>query len=70
VISLQVGDCWLWSLIIFLIQKSCFSRVWIPFPDGGVPGGQREILEPPPGKEFGGSALKEKFWERLPCKLL
>jgi hypothetical protein len=29
-ISLQVGDCWLWSLIIFLIQRSLLSAVFIP----------------------------------------
>jgi hypothetical protein len=29
-ISLQVGDCWLWSLIIFLIQRSFLSAVFIP----------------------------------------
>ena len=29
-ISLQVGDCWLWSLIIFLIHRSLFSAVFIP----------------------------------------
>jgi hypothetical protein len=27
--------CWLWILIIFLIQRYCLSHVWIPFPDGG-----------------------------------
>jgi hypothetical protein len=31
VISLQVGYCWLWSLIIFLIQRSLF----IPHHVGG-----------------------------------
>ena len=31
-ISLQVGDCWLWSLIIFLMQRSfAFSRVYTPW---------------------------------------
>jgi hypothetical protein len=29
-ISLQVGYCWLWSLIIFLIQRSLFSAMFIP----------------------------------------
>jgi hypothetical protein len=29
-ISLQVGYCWLWSLIIFLIQRSLLSAVFIP----------------------------------------
>jgi hypothetical protein len=30
-ISLQVGDCWLWSLIIFLIQRSfVFTHVYTP----------------------------------------
>jgi hypothetical protein len=33
VISLQVGDCWLWSLIIFLIQRSLFSVMFIPHED-------------------------------------
>jgi hypothetical protein len=28
--SLQVGGCWLWSLIIFLIQRSFLSAVFIP----------------------------------------
>jgi hypothetical protein len=39
VISLQVGYCWLWSLIIFMFHGFCFSHVWIPFTDGGVWGG-------------------------------
>ena len=31
-ISLQVGDCWLWSLIILLIWRSFnFSRVYTPW---------------------------------------
>jgi hypothetical protein len=29
-ISLQVGDCWLWSLIIFLIQRSFFQPCLYP----------------------------------------
>jgi len=29
-ISIQVGDCWLWSLIIFLIQRSFLSAMFIP----------------------------------------
>jgi hypothetical protein len=33
VISLQVGDCWLWSLIIFLFHRSLFSAVFIPHED-------------------------------------
>jgi hypothetical protein len=33
VISLQVGDCWLWSLIIFLIHRSLFSAMFIPHED-------------------------------------
>lgn len=28
--------CWLWSLVIFLIQRSCFTRVWIPILDKGM----------------------------------
>ena len=32
-ISLQVGDCWLWSLIIFYIQRSLFSAMFIPHED-------------------------------------
>jgi hypothetical protein len=28
-----VGDCWLWSLIIFLVQRSLFSTVFIPHED-------------------------------------
>jgi hypothetical protein len=31
--------CWLWSLFIFLIRRSCFSCVWTPLPDEGVWGG-------------------------------
>jgi hypothetical protein len=30
VINLQVGDYWLWSLIIFLIQRYFFSTIFIP----------------------------------------
>jgi hypothetical protein len=33
VISLQVGDCWLWSLIIFLFHRSLFSVMFIPHED-------------------------------------
>jgi hypothetical protein len=32
-ISLQVGDCWLWSLIMFLIQRSLLSAMFIPHED-------------------------------------
>jgi hypothetical protein len=27
------AQCWLWSLIIFLIQRSLFSAVFIPHED-------------------------------------
>ena len=30
--SLQVGDCWVWSLIIFLIPKVLFQLVLDPKP--------------------------------------
>jgi hypothetical protein len=81
VISLQVGDCWLWSLIIFLIQRSCFSHVWIPFPDGGVWGGFPPHIchqgGPGGGKYFGappgrgsGQPPEEKFLGKFPCKIL
>jgi hypothetical protein len=33
VISLQVGDCWLWILIIFLFHRSLFSAMFIPHED-------------------------------------
>lgn len=32
-INLQVGYCWLWSLIILLTHRYYFSHVWIPIPD-------------------------------------
>jgi hypothetical protein len=81
VISLQVGDCWLWSLIIFLIQRSCFSHVWTPLPDRGVWGGGGaptsltrgvqgggEILEPPLAGGSGAAPPKRNFWENCLVK--
>jgi hypothetical protein len=80
VISLQVGDCWLWSLIIFLIQRFVSAMLGphslmgggvggIPPPTTitrGVQGGD----PPPPGGGSGGSAPEAKYWEKLPCKIL
>jgi hypothetical protein len=60
VISLQVGDCWLWSLIIFLIQRfvsvvlgphSLMGGVGGDFPPTtvtrGVQGGVENFCSPP-----------------------
>jgi hypothetical protein len=83
VISLQVGDCWLWSLIIFLIHRfvsamlgphSLMGGCGGGFPphnyrQGGPRGGD-EIFVAPPGGGFRGSAPEEKFWEKFPCKIL
>jgi hypothetical protein len=33
VISLQVGDCWFWSLIIFMFHNSLFLAMFIPQED-------------------------------------
>ena len=52
VISLQVGDCWLWSLI-FQIQRY-YSVVIIT---------QEYYTVVPPALGFGGSALKKFFWD-------
>jgi hypothetical protein len=78
VISLQVGDCWLWSLIIFLFHRYLFSAMFIPHEDftpqnnvhpsmwgvaGGIsPRGPGEV----PRWGFGVKPPKEKF----PCKCI
>jgi hypothetical protein len=77
VISLQVGDCWLWSLIIFLIQRSLFSAMFIPHEDctpqktvhpsmggGGLQGGGF----PPAG--FGGSPRRKNFLVNVYCNFI
>jgi hypothetical protein len=55
-----------------------FSRVWIPFPEGGVggipppqyltPGGRN--FGAPPWQGFGGNAPKDNFLGKFPCKIL
>jgi hypothetical protein len=83
VIILQVGDCWLWSLIIFLIQRfvlvvlgphSLIGGVWGCFPPQnyhqGDPGEEATIFVAPLGGGFKGSTPEEKFWEKIPYKIL
>jgi hypothetical protein len=49
-------------------SEVCFSYSWTSFPNGGVGG-----ISPPQivskGVQGGGS-LEEKFWEKVPCKIL
>jgi hypothetical protein len=59
-----VGDCWLWSLIIFLIQRSFLSAVFIPHevftPQKYVHSSTRGSAEggyPLCGVEVGGGAI-------------
>jgi hypothetical protein len=82
VISLQVGDCWLWSLIIFLIQRFVSAMLGPHSLMGGVgglsppqlspggPGGGDNFFVAPPGGGFGGNAPEVKYWEKFPCKIL
>jgi hypothetical protein len=76
-------SCWLWSLIIFLIQRFV-SFVLGPHSlmGGGVGGdfppklssrgskGGGFFFVAPLGGGFGGNAPNVKFWEKLPCKIL
>jgi hypothetical protein len=80
VISLQVGDCWLWSLIIFLIQRFVLAVLGPHSLMGGVgglspptmsPGGSRgvgTIFVAPPGGGFGGNTPEAKYWENCLVK--
>jgi hypothetical protein len=74
-ISLQVGDCWLWSLIIFLIQRSLFSAVFIPHevftPQKYVHSSMRGSVEGgyPLCRVWGGTGAKPSK-EKLPCKCI
>jgi hypothetical protein len=63
-------------------SEVCFSHAWTPFPNGGCggisphnchqggPGGGETIFVAPPSGGFGGSTPEEKYWEKLPCKIL
>jgi hypothetical protein len=82
VINLQVRDCWLWSLIIFLFHRSLFSAVFIPHEDctplhaGGLQGGLSPSarsggLIPPVGGSGGKRGFEAKpLKEKLPCKCI
>jgi hypothetical protein len=84
VISLQVGDCWLWSLIIFLIQRFVSAMLGPHSLMGGVGGfpphnyvtrgvqggGGTIFVAPPLAGDSGASAPEVKYWEKLPCKIL
>jgi hypothetical protein len=73
VISLQVGDYWLWSLIIFLIQRFVSAVLGPHSLTGGVgglsphkclrgvQGGAVTIFVAPPSEGFGGSTLEVKY---------
>jgi hypothetical protein len=74
VISLQVGDCWLWSLIIFLIHRFV-SVVLGPHSlmggVGGFPphnyfqGGRGQFLYPPLGGGFGGKHPRSEILGKI-----
>jgi hypothetical protein len=63
-------------------SEVCFSHAWTPFPNGGCGGdfpphnchqggpGGATIFVAPPGGGFRGSTPKEKYWEKIPCKIL
>ena len=55
---------WLWSLIIFLIQRFCFNHCWIPFLKGG-----RSPPSPSIATGLGVDPLKNLF-RKIPCKIL
>ena len=78
-ISLQVGDCWVWSLIIFYIQKyrhfgPQFKMGAATPPvkyslQGGFRGGRLRPLGAPPWRGVSGAAPpKLKTAVKLPCK--
>ena len=54
---------WLWSLTIFLIQRSCFSYIWIPVLKGG-PWGQ---FTPPAYPPIEGSRVEPKIFQFFLC---
>jgi hypothetical protein len=84
VISLQVGDCWLWSLIIFLFHRSLFSAMFIPHEDctpqnivhpstcggGGLQGGDPPRMGVRGTSGERGEILKEKFLVNVYCNFI
>jgi hypothetical protein len=73
VISLQVGDCWLWSLIIFLIQRFISGVLEPHYLTGGVGGIYPTQISPRGSRGVGGfrgSTREAKYWEKLSCKIL
>ena len=69
-INLQVGDCWVWSLIIFYIQRYCHIGPQFEMGAATPPvkyslqGGSRGVAatfgSPPSAGDFGGSVLEAK----------
>jgi hypothetical protein len=79
-----VLTCWLWSLIIFLIQRSLLSAVFIPHEvftpqkyvhsstwgsaEGGTPSAGSGGAIPPAGGSGGKRAGAKPPKQKLPCK--
>jgi hypothetical protein len=69
-------SCWLWSLIIFLIQRSLFSTMFIPHEDftpwknvhSSTWGSAGGVTPPRPGPRRGSGVKPPK--EKLPCKCI
>jgi len=80
VINIQVGDCWWWSPIIYLIQRSCFKHVWILDDGGGFvlyslhdyPHAYKLELPPPSHVHmvFHVSCLKKVIGDKIPIQTI
>jgi hypothetical protein len=68
VINVQVGDCWLWILVISIFHRSLFSAMFIPHEEctplhaGGI--------SPPQGLGASESISAKTPNEKLPCKCI
>ena len=73
-ISLQVGDCWVWSLIIFLVSKVLSQLGLDPRPKwGGFPPyysyrGETTDVRAPSSGSSGATPLKDFFYEKFLVK--
>ena len=73
----------MWNLIIFMIQRSCFSNFWIPIHDGrcggdflptivvwGVHEGHKCMFGALTGEGLGATPSKLKIDEKMTYKIL
>jgi hypothetical protein len=69
--SLQVGYCWLWSLIIFTIQRFFLAVIKTHSLIGGVGGiSPPQLSLSPPCEGFKDNGPGVKYWENLPYEIL